>query len=86
MNDERNERMVQIIKGAVLHRLPMKHGIQFQDENGTIRYPAAWAEDIARNAVQAMQGVLGACPRCSATLPQYEGLCAECARAGDHER
>ncbi len=25
------------------------------------------------------------CPRCSAALPQYEGLCAECARAKDHE-
>ncbi len=69
----------------MLRRLPMTMGLSFQDANGVIRPAHVWAEDIARNAVQAMQLVLGACPRCSSPLPQYQGHCAECAKAEDHE-
>jgi hypothetical protein len=88
----RNERLVEIIKAAVLHRLPTPWCDLVGGEwigkvvaNGKATTKEAWAEDCARNAVQAMQGLLGSCPRCSATLPQYTGLCCDCARAPDHE-
>lgn len=78
---DRNERLVEIVKASIMHRLPRDEamGSMLRDVK------AAWAEDCARNAVQAMQGVIGSCPRCQAQLPQYEGLCRECSRAPDHE-
>lgn len=77
---ERNERMVQIVEESIRNHA---YWYTITPVNGV--GVSSLITSIARNAVQAMQSLLGACPRCALPLPQYAGHCAECAKADDHE-
>lgn len=54
MDNETNQKIVEIIKDSILHRLNWGQVRIF----GSYIEQQKWAEDIARNAVQSMQGIL----------------------------